>query len=266
MTVGIIIQTRTGSTRLPAKVMMKADDKLLMIDYVINQLKHSKLCDDVVIATTNLQRDDVVFNHVNNRNIPCFRGDEKNVLERHYQCAKKYAFSTIVRIPSDKPLIDPTIVDSVIEKFQSNSYDYLSNFFIDVNDNDRFIPSYPSGTEVEIFSFTALETAWKKAELPSEREHVTPYFYKNKEVFKQTNFDNSTDLSGIRCTLDTNDDYTLIKKIIHKINHRPLLLNDVLKLFEKEPELSQINKHVKHDGYLRSLKSDKKFLKSKLKK
>ena len=121
MTVGIIVQTRTGSSRLPAKVMMKADDEFLMIDYVINQLKHSKLHDEIVIATTNLKRDDVIFDHVTNRNIPCFRGDEKNVLERHYQCAKKYAFSTIVRIPSDKPLIDPTIVDSVIEKFQSNS-------------------------------------------------------------------------------------------------------------------------------------------------
>ena len=117
MTVGIIVQTRTGSTRLPGKVMMKADDKLLMIDYVINQLKHSKLYDEIVIATTNLKQDDVIFDYVTNRNILCFRGDEKNVLERHYQCAKKYTFSTIVRIPSDKPLIDPTIVDDAIEKF-----------------------------------------------------------------------------------------------------------------------------------------------------
>ena len=83
MTVGIIVQTRTGSTRLPGKVMMKADDKLLMVDYVINQLKHSKLHDEIVVATTNLEQDDVIFDYVTNRNIPCFRGDEKNVLERH---------------------------------------------------------------------------------------------------------------------------------------------------------------------------------------
>ena len=151
MTVGIIVQTRTGSSRLPAKVMMKADDKSLMIDYVINQLKHSKLHDKIVVATTDLKQDDVIFDHVTNRNVSCFRGDEKNVLERHYQCAKKYDFSTIVRIPSDKPLIDPTIVDYVIEKFQSNSYDYISNFSVDVNDDDGSISSYPSGTEVEIF-------------------------------------------------------------------------------------------------------------------
>ena len=127
MTVGIIVQCRTGSSRLPAKVMMKADDEFLMIDYVINQLKHSKLHDEIVVATTNLKQDDVIFDYVTNRNIPCFRGDEKNVLERHYQCAKKYAFSTIVRIPSDKPLIDPTIVDSVIEKFSSSKFDFVAN-------------------------------------------------------------------------------------------------------------------------------------------
>ena len=81
MTVGIIVQTRTGSSRLPAKVMMKADDKSLMIDYVINQLKHSKLHDKIVVATTDLKQDDVIFDHVTNRNVSCFRGDEKMCLK-----------------------------------------------------------------------------------------------------------------------------------------------------------------------------------------
>ena len=241
MTVGIIVQTRTGSTRLPGKVMMKADDKLLMIDYVINQLKHSKLHDEIVIATTDLKQDDVIFDYVTNRNIPCFRGDEKNVLERHYQCAKKYAFSTIVRIPSDKPLIDPTIVDSVIEKFQSNSYDYLSNFFIDVNDNDRFIPSYPSGTEVEIFSFTALETAWKNATSEEEKEHVTPYLYSHPEKFNTSTLKSKNNLSQFRWALDYENDLKLIRIIISKITKRPILMNDILELFEQEPDLKKIN-------------------------
>ena len=239
MTVGIIVQTRTGSTRLPGKVMMKADDKLLMIDYVINQLKHSKLHDEIVIATTDLKQDDVIFDYVTNRNIPCFRGDEKNVLGRHYQCAKKYAFSTIVRIPSDKPLIDPTIVDSVIEKFQSNSYDYLSNFFIDVNDNDRFIPSYPSGTEVEIFSFTALETVWKNATSEHDKEHVTPYIYTQPEKFKIFTLKSEKDLSQFRWALDYENDLKLIRAIISKIQKRPILMNDILELFEEEPDLSK---------------------------
>ena len=239
MTVGIIVQARIGSSRLPAKVMMKADDESLMIDYVINQLKHSKLHDEIVVATTNLKQDDVIFDYVTNRNILCFRGDEKNVLERHYQCAKKYAFSTIVRIPSDKPLIDPTIVDYVIEKFQSNSYDYISNFSVDVN--DKFIPSYPSGTEVEIFSFAALETAWKNATSEHDKEHVTPYIYSNPEKFKILTLKSEKNLSQFRWALDYENDLKLIRIIISKIQKRPILMNDILELFEQEPDLTKIN-------------------------
>jgi len=241
MTVGIIVQARTGSSRLPAKVMMKADDKSLMIDYVINQLKYSKLHDDIVIATTNLQQDDIIFNHANNQNISCFRGDEKNVLERHYECAKKYAFSTIVRIPSDKPLIDPTIVDFIIEKFQSNSYDYISNFSVDMNDDNRFIPSYPSGTEVEIFSFAALENTWKNATSGYDKEHVTPYIYSHLEKFNIFTIKSERNLSQFRWALDYENDLKLIRVIISKIQKRPILMNDILELFEEEPDLTKIN-------------------------
>ena len=241
MTVGIIVQARTGSSRLPAKVMMKADDKSLMIDYVINQLKYSKLHDDIVIATTNLQQDDIIFNHANNQNLSCFRGDEKNVLERHYECAKKYAFSTIVWIPSDKPLIDPTIVDFVIEKFQSNSYDYISNFSVDTNNDNKFIPSYPSGTEVEIFSFAALENAWKNATSEYDKEHVTPYIYSHREKFNIFTIKSERNLSQFRWALDYENDLKLIRAIISKIQKRPILMNDILELFEEEPDLTKIN-------------------------
>ena len=243
MTVGIIVQSRTGSSRLPAKVMMKADDKSLMIDYVINQLKHSKLHDDIVIATTNLQRDDVIFNHVSNQNISCFRGDEKNVLERHYQCAKKYAFSTIVRIPSDKPLIDPTIVDSVIEKFSSNKFDYVANCgFIKKNNEFILDSTYPSGTEVEMFSFEALETAWKNATTSYEREHVTDYIILHPEKFKIHAINLPKDFSDFRWALDYESDMKLIREIISRIKNRPILMNDIISLLENNPKLKEINR------------------------
>ena len=255
--IGCIVQARMGSSRLPGKAMMEIDDKNRVIDCVVEQLKHCNLLDEIVIATTILQEDDIIEDYVRKKHIQCFRGSALDVLDRHYQCAKHFSFSIIVRITSDNPLVDPEIIDKIVTLFKTSDYDYISN---------EQPPTFPLGYDVEVFSFSALETAWKNAKLPSEREHVTPYFYKNKEIFKQINFGNTIDVSSIRCTLDTNDDYSLIKKIMHKINHRPILLNDVLKLFEKEPELSQINKYVKHDGYLRSLKSDEKFLKSKLKK
>ena len=241
MTVGIIVQTRTGSSRLPSKVMMKADEDSIMLDYVINQLNYSKLHDELVIATTVLEQDDVIFDHVTNRNIQCFRGDEKNVLERHYECAKKYSFSTIVRIPSDKPLIDPTIVDTVIEKFQSSSYDYISNFSVNVDNENKFFSSFPSGTEVEIFSFSALENAFKNANTVEQKEHVTPYIYENPKKFKIFTISSNKDLAKFRWALDYEKDLKLIRLIISKIKKRPILMSDILTLFKNQPELTKIN-------------------------
>ena len=146
-----------------------------------------------------------------------------------------------MRIPSDKPLIDPTIVDSVIEKFQSNSYDYISNFSVDVNDDDGSISSYPSGTEVEIFSFTALETAWKNATSEHEKEHVTHYIYSNPEKFKIFTIKSEKNMSQFRWALDYENDLKLIRIIISRITKRPILMNDILELFEREPDLTKIN-------------------------
>ena len=235
--IGCIVQARMGSSRLPGKVMMKLDDKNPIIYYVIEQLKHCNFVDEIVVATTVLKEDDVIENFVRKNNIKCFRGSEQDVLDRYYQCAKNYSLSAVVRITSDNPLVDPDIIDKIVTLFKTNDYDYVSN---------EQPPTFPLGYAVEVFSFSALETAWKKAELPSEREHVTPYFYKNKEVFEQINYGKSTNLPNVRCTLDTEHDYNLIKTIVQKINHRPILFNHVVKLFENEPELFNINKHVKH--------------------
>ena len=142
----------------------------------------------------------------------------------------------------------------VVKHFRSDDYDYIS---ID-QPLSTFQKTYPSGYNVEVFTFSALENAWKNTKLPSEREHVTPYFYKNKEIFKQTNVENSEDLSRFRCTVDTKYDLELIQKIYSNVKKRPILLSDVIKLFKANPELVKINAHVKADGYLRSLKEDKK--------
>ena len=107
MKIGIIVQTRMGSTRLPGKILMKADERDVMLDYSINQLKHCKNSDELIIATTNLERDDAIEQHCKNLHVDIFRGDEKDVLSRHYLCAKQYSLTHIIRIPSDKPLIDP---------------------------------------------------------------------------------------------------------------------------------------------------------------
>ena len=254
--IGCIIQARLSSTRLPGKVMLKVENENTVLDCVINQLQNSKEIKNIVIATTNHKEDDVIVELVKRKGIKYFRGSKKDVLDRYYQCAKKFRFSEIVRITADNPLIDYEIVDTVVKYFKLNNYDYITTEL----PFNTFHRTYPSGYTVEVFTFSALENAWKNAKLPSEREHVTPYFYKNKEIFRQTDIENSEDLSHFRCTVDTKYDLELIQKIYSNIKKRPILLSDVIKLLETNTEFVKINAHVKADGYLRSLKEDKKLV------
>jgi len=253
--IGCIIQARMSSTRLHGKVMLKVENENTMLDCVINQLQSSKEIKNIVIATTDHKEDDVIVEFVKRRGMKYFRGSKKDVLDRYYQCAKKFNFAEIIRITSDNPLIDYEIADTVVKHFKLNNYDYISN-----RSTFQGFSTYPLGYDVEVFTFSALENAWKNAKLPSEREHVTPYFYKNKEIFRQTSIENSEDLSRFRCTVDTKYDLELIQKIYSNIKKRPILLSDVIKLLETNTEFVKINAHVKADGYLRSLKEDKKLV------
>ena len=253
--IGCIIQARMGSTRLPGKVMLDVENDKTVLDFVIKQLQNCKLVDKIIVATTTLEDDDKIANFSKDLGIDCFRGSSDNVLDRYYQCAKEYSVSIIVRIPSDKPLIDPEIVDNVVNVFRNNSYDYITNFLSN--------PTFPSGTEVEIFSINALKKAWKKAKLPSEKEHVTPYFANHEGEFKITHIENSENLSHLRWAVDRIEDLNLVRKIVSKIKKRPIIMKDIVDLFAKEPELVEINKNVnRKEGDLKSLKEDQEFLKN----
>ena len=235
ITIGCIIQARMGSTRFPGKVMMKIDEDKPVISYVLTQLKNCKFIEKIVVATTFLQEDDQIYNYVTSMGFDCYRGSEIDVLDRYYHCAKKFCMSTIVRITCDNPLIDPTLVDDVIEKFNSNSYDYVANC----------IPrTFPHGTEVEVFSFKALEEAWKKSIKPSEREHVTPYLRSKPNTIKIFNITYHKDISHLRWTIDRKSDLEFVRKLAKKIKKRPILMIEILETLKKEPHLSVINKHV----------------------
>ena len=251
--IGCIIQARMGSTRLPGKVMMNVEDQKPVLYFVIKQMQECKLIDKIIVATTTNEEDNQIANYSKNLGIDFFRGSSEDVLDRYYQCAKEYSVSTIVRIPSDKPLIDPEIVDNVINRFKNNSYDYITNFLPN--------STFPSGSEVEIFSMNGLERVWKKAKLPSEREHVTSYFSNHEDEFKITHIENSENLSHLRWAVDRIEDLDLVRLIVSKIKKRPVLMDDIIELFRKEPNLIEINKNVnKKEGGLKSRKDDEEFL------
>ena len=253
--IGCIIQARMGSTRLPGKVMMEIENGKPILYFVIKQLQYCRLIGKIIIATTTLDEDDKIIEFCNKLKIDSFRGSKNDVLDRYYKCAKQFALSTIVRITSDCPLIDPNVVDKGIEVFNSNLYDCVST---------NYFRTFPDGIGVEVFSFNVLKYMWENAELPSEREHVTPYIYNNKDRFQTYSLENSPNISHFRFTVDRIDDLKLIQKIISKIKNRPILLHDIIKIVKKEPKLLEINKdHIPNEGYLKSLKDDEEFLKSR---
>lgn len=242
-----------GSTRFPGKVMKKIDNKNTVLDYVINQVKFSKKIEEIIVATTTLIEDNIICENLDLQKISYFRGSSQDVLDRFYQCAKKKSAKSIVRITSDNPLIDPKIIDKIIEKYENNKFDLVTNT---VN------RTYPYGTEVEIFTFESLEKAWKNAKKPSEREHVTPFIRDSKNKFLVNNIEYDRNISHLRYTVDKVEDFILVKEITKNISTRPILVEDIINLEKERPEIFEINKNIKHDGYLSSLEKDQQYFKS----
>lgn len=218
MIVDIIIQARMGSTRFPGKVLKKLNG-ITQLESVLSQLNYSVESNQKIIATSTNYLDDPISELATKNDWNLFRGDEVDVLDRYYKCAKKYSLEHIVRITADNPLIDPTIVDNIICVYKKNIFDYVSNC------EKR---TYPYGTEVEVFSFDALETAWKNAKNSYEREHVTPYIITHPEIFKKICVTNSSDLSKYSWTVDTEKDFERIKTLYTNISSRPILMKDIL--------------------------------------
>ena len=225
MKFSVILQARMGSKRLPGKVMKIIDDKNPLIFYVISQLKQSTKIQNIVIATTVLKEDDVIEAYAKKLGVDVFRGDEIDVLDRYYNCAKKFKISNIIRITSDNPLIDPSVIDTAINKFSSEHVDFLTNCFP---------RTFPYGTEVEIFSFKALEKIKKLVHRTDEKEHVTLHFYNHPKQFKITNLSNITNLSKFRWTVDDKKDFNRVQKIIKKISKIPILTEDIINLISKK--------------------------------
>ena len=237
MKTGVIVQSRINSTRLYGKIIKKVLDKTIL-EYLIERLKKIQYADDICIAFSDNSDDIKIKKIAEKLNLNYFKGSEYDVLSRHYLAAKKFSYDNIVRISSDCPLIDPGIIDQIIFKFNKNkNVDYLSN---------ALVRSFPLGMEAEIFSFKALEFAYNKAHSPYDREHVTPYI-KNFKNFKKLNLKYKKNLSNYRLTLDTEEDFILIKKIIEELY--PLNINfnlfNIIKFIDNDNSLIGINSHIR---------------------
>jgi len=244
-----IIQARMGATRLPGK-MMKDLSGQPVVAHVINRVKMAASINELWLATTIREQDNVLAVWAEEHSVRCFRGSENNVLDRYYQTALKAEADVVVRITADCPLLDYQIVDQVVNKYLEGGSDYVCN---------TQPPTFPDGLDVEIFSFGALEKAWKEAKLKSEHEHVTPYIWKQPKIFKIKNVNNSDDLSHHRWTLDTPEDLELIRKVVKEMSRYDGYcgLECILQIIEKHPDWQEINsKYMRNDGYQKSVEED----------
>jgi len=248
-----------NSTRLHGKVLLPITKKS-MLECVIHQTKQSKFVDEIIIATTKNKEDDKIINFCKKNDVNYFRGSKNDVLDRYYQCAKKFNCKVIVRITSDCPLIDPDVIDEGIEKFLKKSLDYIGNN-IDYRNKkwQNATCNFPQGMTVEVCRFDALKKAWKSAKKPSEREHVFPYVQFNPNLFRISNFKKSHDLSYIRCTVDRKEDLKFVRKIYKKLrkNMDTIRIKDILKVIKNNKKLLDINTKIPFDeGYRISLQKD----------
>lgn len=212
----IIIQARTGSTRLPSKILYKCTNNLNFLEYCINRCKKSN-AKRIIIATTNKKEDDIIEDICIQNDILYFRGSETNVLERYYNTALKYNCKNIIRITSDCPLIDYRIINNMIDIYSNIE----STQSIDGLQLNYYNPGgFPDGFNPEIFSFNALEKAYQNATSDYDKEHVSPYIHKflinfkhsisiKLEDFPNINFiklhlslDNKRDLKMLRTVID----------------------------------------------------------------
>lgn len=234
----LIDQARMGATRLPGKVLKEVLGKPLLA-YQIERLKQSTFIDTIVIATTTNPQDDVIADSAFKNHVDVFRGSEEDVLNRYAETASQFNADVVVRITSDCPIIDPQVIDNCIQLFLEHpELDYVSNTI------DR---TFPRGMDVEVFSRKALDISEKQAKRIPEREHVTPYIYQHLDLFKIAHFKNAEDLSHYRITVDTPEDFELLKRIIETLypTDPHFNLDSIIELLTKHPDWITLNAEIK---------------------
>lgn len=246
----LVTQARSGSTRLPGKILKEVGEKSLLQIHLERLSKCLKVS-QIIVATTDKEEDLIIHDNVIEWGFNSERGSESDVLDRFYQAVKDKNPDWIVRVTSDCPLLDPALVDQVITFVQEKNKDYGSNGFIE---------HFPDGQDVEVFKFSALERAWKNAKMQSEREHVTPYIRNNSDyfgadIFTAINYPCESDFSKIRMTVDEPRDFDLIELIINKLGMDKTWLEYTNYIIENN--LTKMNNQIiRNEGLLKSLKED----------
>ncbi|HVN32941.1 MAG TPA: glycosyltransferase family protein [Thermoanaerobaculaceae bacterium] len=238
-----IVQARMGSTRLPGKVLKPLAGSTVLAR-MLERVLSARLVGVVAVATTTETEDERIVAACEDLGVLCFRGHPTDLLDRHLRAAEAFGADAVVKIPSDCPLIDPAVIDAVLREFMDSAgaYDYVSNLHP---------ATYPDGNDVEVMGIDALETAWREAERPFEREHTTPFLWENPERFRIGNveWENGFDLSmSHRFTLDYQEDYELVSRVFDALypGDPRFGVRDIISFLIQYPEIYELN--ARHRG------------------
>jgi glutamate-1-semialdehyde 2,1-aminomutase/spore coat polysaccharide biosynthesis protein SpsF len=241
-----IVQARMSSTRLPGKVLADLGGKP-MLEHIVLRLRRSRLINEVIVATSGTKADDRIAEAGTKKNFKVFRGHEADVLDRYYHAAKSAEADIVVRVTGDCPLIDPEVVDRVIAAYLTEECDYASN---------TLVCTYPDGLDVEVFSFSALEIAWRDGRRAADREHVTP-FIRTSRRFRLRNVESELGKSTrqLRWTVDELRDLEFVRAIYERLGTREVFgWREVLALLDANPALGNLNGGlIRNEGFYRSL-------------
>lgn len=235
----VVIQARTGSTRLPNKVMMPLAGRPLL-ERMVERVRMASLPSDVIVATTLEPTDDPIRSLCDEIDVNCFNGHATDLLDRHYKAALLERADVVVKIPSDCPLIDPAVIDRVIGFYLENrrSLDYVSNLHP---------ATWPDGQDVEVIPTDTLETAWRHGRKSFEREHTTPFIWERPERFRIGNVEWETgrNLSMThRWTIDYPEDYTFLCRVFDELwspRNPAFGIEEVLRFLDANPDVASIN-------------------------
>lgn len=249
MNVIAFIQARMSSKRLPNKVLLPLAEKTVL-EHIYTRLEYCKNINKIVVATSSDESDNSIIDLCEKNKMNYYQGSLKDVLDRYYQAATFYKADVVVRITGDCPVIDPYIVDEVINNYFKSDYDLYS-----------LSGDFPDGLDCQVFKYEALEKSWKEANLLSDREHVGTYIERTcPELFNTGGLIKFNNLSHHRWTLDEPNDYIFLKEIFSRLFNKDklFLANDILELLDKEPELMKINNNIlRNEGYQESLNDER---------
>jgi len=239
-----LIQARMSSTRFPGKVLEPLAGRPSIV-FMVERARRAQSLDAVVVVTSTDASDDPLAATLSRHGIECFRGDLHDVLARYHVAAQQSGATTVVRLTGDCPLVDPALVDAVVAARLADRADYASN--VDP-------PTFPDGLDIECFSSEALRRAFQEASAPAEREHVTPWMRSAASGLRRTNLRGLADLSHLRLTVDYPDDLTVVRRVVDHCSRRNAHfdLYDVLRCLAAEPELMELSRHARNEGFAKS--------------